>query len=294
MSTDAARKLRSWLFSPGDSEKKMTKALGGAADIVILDLEDSVVPERKEEARRCVRAMLDGLNASERARVFVRINPLDGDWTLSDLAAVMPARPAGIMLPKSTGRADVERIDHYLSAFESAAGIADGETQLIVLVTETPAGMYATGDYAGARRVVALTWGAEDLADALGARTNREEDGSLPFTYDMARSFCLIGARHAGVAPIETIHTDFRDMDALKARAEKARRDGFMGMMAIHPAQVEVINAAFTPGPEEIARAKEIVALFEANPGKGTIGYEGGMLDRPHLSQARQLLAQLG
>lgn len=274
--------MRSWLFAPGDSERKLAKAIASPADIVLLDLEDAVTPENKPLARQVVHDALQA-NAAGRSRLWVRINPLDGTAALTDLAAIMPARPGGIMVPKVNGREDVERLDHYLSAFEAAHGIPAGSTPVIALVTETAAAMFRTGDYKGAPRVVALTWGAEDLADLIGASDNRNADGSYGFTYELARSLCLLGAAAAEVAAIETIQGDFRDLDLLKARAEKVRRDGFRGMLAIHPAQVDVINAAFTPTAEEIAEAQAIVDLFAANPGVGAIGYKGGMLDRPHL-----------
>jgi citrate lyase subunit beta / citryl-CoA lyase len=219
---------------------------------------------------------------------------MDGPHTLTDLAAVMPGRPGGIMLPKVYGRADVERLDHYLSAFEAANAIHVGSTPVIVLVTETAEAMFHTGDYKGAPRVVALTWGAEDLADSIGAGSNRNADGSYGFTYELARSLCLLGAAAAGVPAIETIQSDFRDLETLRARAEKVRRDGYKGMLAIHPAQVDVINAAFSPSVEEVAEAQEIVDLFDANPGVGTIGWKGGMLDRPHLARAQALLRLAG
>lgn len=292
MTDTAPIKMRSLLFAPGDSEKKMTKAAGGAADVVILDLEDAVTIENKPAARVAVAQFLRG-NQEDRARLFVRVNPLDGPHTLEDLAAVMPARPGGIMLPKVSGREDMEVLDRYLEALEVANGIEQGSTPVIVLVTETAQSMFHCGDFAGAPRLVAMTWGAEDLADSLGASANTGPDGRFGFTYELARSLCLLGAATAGVPAIETIQADFRDLETLKTRAEQVRRAGYRGMLAIHPAQVEVINAAFTPSAEEIAKAREIVALFDANPGAGTIGYEGGMLDRPHLSRAQQLLAQV-
>ncbi|MDG2511421.1 CoA ester lyase [Sphingobium yanoikuyae] len=286
-------KMRSWLFAPGDSEKKMAKAADSAADIALFDLEDAVATENKPLARQMVHDFL-AARPEGRERLWVRVNPLDGPYTLDDLAAIMPARPGGIMLPKVYGRQDVERLDHYLTAFEAAHGIERGSTPLIVLVTETAEAMFHTGDYKGAPRVVALTWGAEDLADSIGASSNRNADGSYGFTYELARSMCLLGAATAGVTAIETIQGDFRDLDGLKARAEKVRRDGYRGMLAIHPAQVDVINAAFTPTEEEIAEAQAIVDIFAANPGVGAIGYKGGMLDRPYLSRAEQLLRQAG
>ncbi|WP_202389938.1 HpcH/HpaI aldolase/citrate lyase family protein [Parapontixanthobacter aurantiacus] len=289
--TDRTRRaMRSWLFAPGDSEKKMSKCAESAADIAILDLEDAVAPDSKNEARQILRDFLSTYDG-DKSRVFVRVNPLDGPHTLADLAAVMPARPGGIMLPKVYGRQDVETLDKYLEAFEVANDMERGSTQVIVLVTETAESMFHCGDFKNAPRLVAMTWGAEDLADSLGASANTEPDGSFGFTYELARSMCLLGAATAGVTAIETIQADFRDLDALRVRADKVRRAGFQGMLAIHPAQIDVINEAFTPGEEELAEAREIVALFEANPGAGTIGHNGKMLDRPHLARARNLLA---
>jgi citrate lyase subunit beta/citryl-CoA lyase len=286
----AGSNARSWLFAPGDSERKMEKATAGTADIVLLDLEDAVAEGEKPKARSMVAAFLTA-NAQQRQRLWVRINPIQGPHGLADLVAIVGSRPGGIMLPKSRGRADAELLDHYLTALEAAAGTECGTTQVIVLVTETADAMFTTGSYAGAARVVALTWGAEDLADALGASANRNEDGSYGFTYQLARSLCLVGATAAGVSAIETIHGDFRDEAGLRKRATEVRRAGFRGMLAIHPAQVDVINEAFTPSTEELARAQEIVDLFAANPGAGTIGHKGAMLDRPHLARAQALLA---
>jgi citrate lyase subunit beta/citryl-CoA lyase len=283
---------RSWLFAPGDSERKMEKATASAADIVIFDLEDAVAEEEKPKARSMVSAFLKA-QPVDRLRLWVRINPLRGPRApnaLADLAAVVPGRPGGIMLPKSRGRADVELLDNYLSALEAAAKIEHGSTKVIVLVTETAEGMFTTGTYAGAPRMVAMTWGAEDLADAVGASENRNVDGSYAFTYELARSLCLLGAAAAGVSAIETIHGDFRDDAGLRKRASLVRRAGYRGMLAIHPAQVDVINEAFMPTANELAAAQEIVALFAANPGAGTIGHKGAMLDRPHLARAQALL----
>ena len=279
---------RSWLFAPGDSERKMTKAVDGPADVVLLDLEDAVAPAAKDTARTMVAEFLSA--TSERDRLWVRINPLGGPYALEDLAAVVPTRPGGIMLPKANGRADVELLDHYLSALEVAAGTPRGHTKVIPLVTETAAAMFTTGSYAGAPRLAAMTWGAEDLADSIGASSNREPDGSYGFTYELARSMCLLGAAAAGVEAVDTIHGNFRDLDGLRARCAKVRRDGYRGMLAIHPDQVPAINEAFTPSAEELAEAQEIVDLFAANPGAGTIGHHGAMLDRPHLARARALL----
>src|SRR5262245_39908024 len=284
---------RSWLFAPGDSVKKMTKAMEGTADIVLIDLEDAVAPENKEAARGMVHDFIKA-NPQQRDRLWVRINPFDGPYTLGDLAAIMPAHPGGIMLPKVYGRADVEKLDHCLSALEVANGIEEGSTRVIVLITETAEAMFHTGDYKDAPRVVALTWGAEDLADSIGASSNKNPDGSYSFTYELARSLTVLGAATAGVTAIETISADFKDLEALRARAEKVRRDGYRGMLAIHPAQIPVINEAFTPTAEEVAEAQEIVDVFAANPGVGAIGWKGGMLDRPYLARAERLLRQAG
>jgi citrate lyase subunit beta/citryl-CoA lyase len=279
---------RSWLFAPGDNEHKMEKATASAADVVILDLEDAVAEEIKPRARSMVSAFLRA--QPDRSRLWVRINPLQGPHALADLAAIVSARPAGIMLPKARGRTDVEVLDHYLSALEVAAECARGSTRVIVLVTETAESMFTTGTYAGAPRMVAMTWGAEDLADAIGASENKNVDGGYAFTYELARSLCLLGAAAAGVSAIETIHGDFRDEAGLRKRAEQVRRAGYRGMLAIHPAQVGIINEAFSPRADELAAAQEIVDLFAANPGAGTIGFGGSMLDRPHLARARALL----
>jgi citrate lyase subunit beta / citryl-CoA lyase len=290
MTTTESINARSWLFAPGDSERKMEKAAAGPADIAILDLEDAVSEGQKATARSMVPAFL-AANARERHRVWVRINPIQGPHALADLVAVVPASPGGIVLPKPRGREDAERLDHYLTALESAAGIAVGATKVMVLATETPESMLAIGSYAGVPRLAAMSWGAEDLASALGATSNRGDFGGYDFTYELARSLCLVGAAAAGVAAIETIHGDFRDEAGLRKRAANVRRAGYRGMLAIHPAQVELINQEFAPSVEELAAAREIVDLFAANPGVGTIGHKGAMLDRPHLARAQALLA---
>jgi citrate lyase subunit beta / citryl-CoA lyase len=280
---------RSWLFAPGDSERKMEKAVAGPADIVLFDLEDAVAETEKPKARSQVAAFL-AAQPADRSRLWVRINPLQGPHALADLTAVMSGRPGGIMLPKARHGADVGRLHQHLSDLEAAAGTGQGATRVIALVTETAESMFTTGTYAGAPRLAALTWGAEDLADAVGASSNRNADGSYAFLYEMARSFCLLGAAAAGVAAIETIHGDFRDEAGLRRRAQEARKSGFRGMLAIHPAQLEVINDAFTPTAGELRVAQEIVDLFAANPASGTIGHKGAMLDRPHLARAQALL----
>lgn len=285
-------RMRSWLFAPGDSARKTEKAIASEADRVILDLEDSVAHEAKPEARRMVAEALRQAGEA-RARVWVRINPLPGGLAPEDLTAIMPARPGGIMLPKSESGADVAALDSLLAAAEREHGIEEGSTPVHALVTETAAAMFGAGTYRGAPRLAAMSWGAEDLADSIGALGNTGPDGRYRPTYELARSLCLLGAAAAGVAAIETIMGNFRDLEGLKARAEMVRRDGFRGMLAIHPDQVPVINAAFTPSAEEVAEAREIVRLFAENPGAGTAAGPRGMLDRPHLSRAQQILAQL-
>jgi citrate lyase subunit beta/citryl-CoA lyase len=286
-------RMRSWLFAPGDSERKMQKATEGPADIVLLDLEDAVSNEEKPKAREMVAAFIRA-NPENRHRLWVRINPLDGPHTLADLVGIMPAHPGGIMFPKTRGPQDMIVLDNYLTALEAAYGAPVGSTKVIPLVTETAEGMFTTGAYKGAPRLAAMTWGAEDLADALSASNNRNPDGSYGFTYELARSLTLIGAAAAGVPPIETIQADFKDLDGLRARATQCRQAGYRGMLAIHPAQVEVINDAFMPTEAEIAAAQDIVDLFAANPGVGAIGYKGGMVDRPYLARAEALLALAG
>lgn len=279
---------RSLLFAPGDSPRKLEKAGLSAADLVIIDLEDAVAESAKAEARR---AVAEHLKATHRRQPhWVRINPLDTPHALPDLAAVVPARPDGIVLPKAT-RADAERLDNYLSALEAAAALPLGAIPMFVLATETAAGIFDVGNYAGCPRLAALSWGAEDSATALGATSNRDDNGEYDFPYQMFRALCLTGAAAAGVSAIETIHGDFRDAAGLEKMARRARRAGFRGMLAIHPDQVPVINAAFSPSPEEIAHAEKVVAAFDANPGAGTVGLDGAMLDMPHLKRAQALLA---
>jgi len=279
---------RSLLFVPGDSTRKLAKAGASGADLVLLDLEDAVAEANKGEARTLV---AEYLRAAPRAQPqWVRINPLDSAHALADLAAIVPARPDGIMLPKAT-RAEAERLHHYLTALEAAAGLTLGGIRTIVVATETAPALFGLGDYAGCPRLAALTWGAEDSATALGATDNRDENGEYDFPYQLFRALCLAGAAAAAVTPIETIHGDFRDLDGLEKVAAKARRAGFRGMLAIHPDQVPVINRAFSPSEAEIARAERIVAAFAANPGAGTIGLDGAMLDMPHLKRAQAVLA---
>jgi citrate lyase subunit beta / citryl-CoA lyase len=287
-------RMRSWLFAPGDSEKKLAKAIASEADVALLDLEDSVAPENKPAARALVADVL--AVSKQRARLWVRINPLTTPDAIADLTAIMPSAPGGVFLPKAEGACDITQLHHYLTALEAANGIVQGRTMIAALVTETAAAMFRTGDYAGyypgKERLAAMSWGAEDLSSALGAREQRGPDGEYAQTYEMARSLCLLGAAAAGVAAIETVQPEFRDLKALEKRARRVRAQGFSGMLAIHPAQIAPINAAFTPTAEELASARAVVQAFAENPGAGTVGLNGTMLDRPHLVLAQRLLAE--
>lgn len=283
---------RSMLFVPGDSERKIARSNDVAADAIILDLEDSVAAANRPRAREIVSATLLGPRDRKGPARWVRINPLGGDDALADLAAVMGGAPDGIVQPKIESVADVMTLGHYLDAFEQQHGLALGSTRIMPLATETPAALFALGDMARAGpRLAALSWGAEDLATALGALGSRDEAGDWSQPFAIARSLCLFAAAAAGVAAIDTVYTDFRDEAGLVASSRQSRRDGFSGRLAIHPAQVEPINAAFAPSAEEIAEARRIIELFEANPGAATLGLDGRMLDRPHLDQARKTVA---
>ena len=275
-------RLRSLLFVPGDRPDRMEKALRAGADALILDLEDAVAPAAKPEARRHVASFL---NANSNSRLWVRINPLDSDEFDRDLAAILPSHPDGIVLPKAEGGATVAELTRRLTERGNATA------QILAIATETPAAMFQLGTYGGSKRLGGLTWGAEDLPAAIGAATSREPDGRYTPPYELARSLCLFGAAAAGVAPIETVYPAFRDVDGLAAYAARARRDGFTGMMAIHPDQVAVINAAFTPSEAEVAHARAVVAAFAAQPGAGALSLDGRMIDRPHLVQAQRTLA---
>lgn len=292
--TPTLPRMRSWLFAPGDSAKKMGKAAASAADIALFDLEDSVAPANKAAARAMVAEQIAA--SDKRARLWVRINPLSTPDCIADLAAIIPARPGGVFLPKAEGAADITQLHHYLTALETAHGIPQGRTAVAALVTETAAAMFRTGEYAGdypgKARLAAMSWGAEDLSAALGASAQRGADGEYAHTYELARSLCLIGASAAGVAAIETVQPEFRDLEALEKRARGVRAAGFRGMLAIHPAQVDPINAAFTPSAEELAHARAVVQAFADHPGAGVVALDGAMLDRPHLALALQLLAE--
>lgn len=282
--------LRSMLFVPGDSERKMEKSDASPADALIFDLEDSVAAERTEIARRMTCAHLKN-RPDRRRQLWVRINPLPTAKALPDLAAIMPGAPNGIVLPKIESGADITQLCHYLSALETREGLEPWSTKILAVATETPRTFFTMDSYRGSSpRLSGLTWGAEDLSAALGASTNKGADGKLEFTYQMARSLCLAAAVSAGAQPLDAVYQDFRDSAGLAAESRLARRAGFTGKIAIHPDQVEVINQAFTPDQGEIDFANRVVAAFAANPDKGTIGLDGLMLDLPHLKQARRVL----
>ena len=281
--------MRSLLFVPGDSPRKFESARKTAADGLILDLEDSVAPDQKIGARKTVCEMLAARPGGK--TIFVRVNAYDTGLTLDDLAAVMPSRPDGIMLPKCEGGADVEKLAFHLDAFEAAHGIAAGSTLIIPVATETAAAIFKLDSFAGrSQRLWGLTWGAEDLAASLGAVRNRT-DGQFHSPYRLARDLCLFGAAAAGVVPVDTIYADIDNLEGLREEALAARRDGYLAKMVIHPKHVDVVNAAFMPTEAEITHARKIVAAFAANPALGAVRLDGKMVDKPHLRAAEKTLA---
>ncbi len=289
---------RSLLFVPGDSEKKLGKGLGSGADLLILDLEDSVAQEKLPLARGMVREFLQAYPDRSKQELWVRVNPLATPLALQDLAGVVPGGPDGIMLPKPDSGADITLLGHYLCAFEAAAGLPIGRIKTMPVATETAKALFALGTYVGcSERLTMMTWGAEDIAAVVGASANRGPDGSYDPLFELARTLCLAGAAAAGVAPIDTVYTNFRDSAGLEEESKRVRRAGYLGKIAIHPDQVPVINQAFTPSEEEIAHAERIIAAFAANPGAGTIGLDGKMIDMPHFKQSQKIMeaaARLG
>ena len=268
---------RSWLFVPADSEKKVAKALDSDADAIIFDLEDSVVPAQKAVAREILKTLPQ---RSGGAQWWVRVNPIGSDFLKDDLKLIGVADLHGVVLPKAEGGWDIVEIAHHT-----------GNIPIHAIVTETPASLFAMLSYRDPKLpLAAMSWGAEDLSAALRASSKYDADGSLSFTYKLARSLCLAGAVAAGVQPVDGVFADFRDEEGLKSEAEAARREGFTGKLAIHPAQVPIINAAFTPSDEDLHHAEEIVAAFEAHPDAGVLSVGGKMVDRPHLVQARRVL----
>ena len=281
--------IRSLLFVPADSERKLARAFDTAADAIAIDLEDSVLPERKATARGLAREHL--LGARNRSRLWVRVNDLASGALLHDLTAVVPARPAGIILPKTRGPEEFEIVNHYLEALEAASGLSTGSIAIIGVVTETPSAVLRMGEMIRrpTERLRAVAWGAEDLSSALGAGDPRATDGAWRPMYEHARSQCLLAAYALGVEAIDTVYVDFHDEDGLQRSSQMSRYDGFTGRVAIHPDQVPIINAAFTPTAAEIAFAERIVVAFTA--GAGAVSIDGKMYDIPHLKAAQRLLS---
>lgn len=285
---------RSLLFVPGDSDRKIAKSASSAADIIILDLEDSVAPEQKAAARTRVSEYLAANPSRPVTQLWVRINPLETSAALADLAAVVGGQPDGILQPKIRSPEDVTRLAHYLDAFEQQHDLEPGRIRILPVATETPEALFSLGGFArcGAR-LYGLTWGAEDLSSAIGASDNKEPDGAWTQPYQLARSLCLFGAGAAGVAAIDTLYVDFRDPAGLRQACVQASRDGFTGKIAIHPDQVDVINECFTPSDTELAHARRVIALFEQHPGVAALALDGKMVDIPHLRQAEKVLARM-
>jgi citrate lyase subunit beta / citryl-CoA lyase len=284
--------MRSLLFVPADSAKKLDKAMTIGADALIVDLEDSIALDGKAKARDSAAAFLkEAAAGAKRPYLMVRVNGLQTGLTDADLDAIAPARPDAIMLPKAEGGAAVVHADAKLAVREAQCGLPDGHVKILPIATETAAAVFVAGTFAGASaRLMGLTWGAEDLSAQLGAQANRDAEGRFLDPYRLARTLCLVGASAAGVPAIDTVFVDFRDNAGLRRECEEACRDGFTGKMAIHPAQVPIINDVFTPSAEAIARAQSIVDAFAAAPGAGVVGIGGVMYDRPHLARAKQLL----
>ncbi|AZO23320.1 CoA ester lyase [Mesorhizobium sp. M1E.F.Ca.ET.045.02.1.1] len=285
--------MRSLLFVPGDSERKLEKGLGAGADVVIVDLEDSVAAANKAAARAVAASFIASRRQHINSAIYVRVNDLSTGLTDDDLAALVPVKPDGIMLPKSNSGQDVQQLAAKLRVHEAENGLPDGGIKILPIITETAAGVLAAASYAGASaRLAGLTWGAEDLSAAIGARSARDESGRYTDVFRLARTMTILAAGAAEVAAIDTVFPDFRDMAAFEAECREAERDGFAGKMAIHPAQVPVINAAFTPSAEAVERSQAIVAAFAAAGNPGVVGIDGKMYDRPHLRLAERLLAR--
>jgi citrate lyase subunit beta/citryl-CoA lyase len=288
--------MRALLFVPGDSARKLDKAMQSGADVLIVDLEDSVSREGKESARLTARDFLrEAMPSAGRPTIYVRVNGLESGLADGDLDAVMSHGPDGILLPKAIAGADVQHLAAKLAVREAEHDLPDGATRIIALATETARSLFGMGSYRGcSHRLAGLAWGGEDLAADLGAESNRLPDGTYADPYRLARSLTLVAAAAAEVPAIDTVFTDFRDLNGLRAEAEAARRDGFAAKLAIHPDQVAVIREVFTPTPEALAHARRIVDAFAAQPGRGVVALDGRMYDIPHLRQAERLLARAG
>jgi citrate lyase subunit beta / citryl-CoA lyase len=287
--------MRSFLFVPADGGPKLDKAMASGADAVIIDLEDSITPERKPQARAAALEFLKAAGAAQqRPRLLVRINGLDTGMTDADLGAIVAGKPDAVVFPKAEGGASVVHLDAKLTAQEAIAGVPEGQIKILAQAVESAAGLFSAGNFRNASpRLIGLTWGPEDLSAELGAEANRDASGELTEPYRLARSVCLYAAAAAKLPAIETVYVDFRNSEGLRRDTEAARRDGFTGRLAIHPAQVQVINDVFTPTTAQIEKAKSVVAAFAAQPGAGAVGIDGKMYDRPHLVRAQQLLDRL-
>ena len=286
--------MRSMLFVPGNSERKLEKGLNSGADALIVDLEDSVALADKQTARGIATAFIQARRTKTAATIYVRVNDFTTGMTDDDLAAVMVARPAGIMLPKSAGGADVTRLAAKLRVHEAENGIEDGATRIIPLITETAAGVLAASTYGPDRRLAGMTWGAEDLSASVGARTARDGDGRYTDVFRLARALTILAASAADTVAIDTVYPNFRDTDGFRRECIEAERDGFTAKMAIHPDQVAVINEVFTPSAEAVARSRAVVEAFRAASNPGVVAIDGKMYDRPHLRLAERLLARAG
>ena len=285
--------MRSLLFVPGDSERKLEKGFQSGADLVIIDLEDSVAPAKKAAARATASAFIQALPRTAAPKIYVRVNDLSTGLTDADLAAVVAARPDGIMLPKCNAGADVGQLSAMLRVHEADNAVDDGQTRIIALITETAAGVLSAGTYGDPNpRLAGVTWGAEDLSASIGASASRDEAGRYTDVFRLARAVTILGAAIADVAAIDTVFVNFRDTEGLRRECLEAERDGFTAKLAIHPAQVPVINEAFTPSPEAVAKSQAIVRAFADAGNPGVVGIDGQMYDRPHLKRAERLLAR--
>ena len=286
--------IRSWLFVPGDSERKLEKAKDNPADALILDLEDSVSNDRQEIARQMVREYLIARSDRTRQQLWVRVNPLDTELALPDLAAVMPGAPDGIILPKTYSAKEINTLCNFLSALEAREGLALKSTRIVNVATETAASLVTFHTYLDgvSKRLAGMTWGAEDLAAALGASDNINPDtGLYDDPYLLAKSFCLAAARAIDVHPVGVVYPNFKDLKGFARDCQRDRKAGFIGKILIHPAQAEIANEAFTPSTAEVEHAEKVIAAFAANPGVGVVALDGMMLDMPHLKQAKNTLA---
>lgn len=285
--------MRSLLFVPGDSERKLDKGLGCGADVLLIDLEDSVAPANKPAARNTAAAFISANRSAGAPGLFVRVNAFDTHMTGDDLDAVMAARPDGIMLPKCSGADDVRRLAAEIDRFEAEHGIAAGATRIIPIITETAASVLGAHSYQGALpRLAGVTWGAEDLSADIGALATRDETGCYGDVFRLARAVTVLAASAAGAPAIDTVFVDYSDTEGFAAECRMALRDGFTAKMAIHPAQVPVINAVFTPSDKMVAEAQAIVSAFAEAGNPGVVGIGGKMYDRPHLRRAERILAR--